>query len=107
MRHVDYDTKLDKLVMTSQTRMNFIVMTSRKSKYDIKWFKYVQFEFLEPLDSALPAGLLASPALVQLLQGTAYIPSVNVGFTNVLLYSRTIVGTLDGVNVVSLPTGVV
>ncbi|KAK0135626.1 hypothetical protein N1851_028532 [Merluccius polli] len=31
----------------------------------------------EPLDSGLPAGLLASPALVPVVRGTAYIPIVN------------------------------
>lgn len=60
----------------------------------------------EPLDSGLPAGLLASPALVRVEGGTAYIPVVNVGTTDVLLYPRTIVGTLDEVRVVSLPAGV-
>ena len=60
----------------------------------------------EPLDSGLPAGLLASPALVQVKRGTAYIPIVNVGSTEALLYPRTVVGGLNEVTVVSLPTGV-
>lgn len=60
----------------------------------------------EPLERGLPAGLLASPALVQVVRGTAYIPIVNVGDNDVLLYPRTLVGTLDNVNVVSLPAGV-
>ncbi|XP_054872643.1 uncharacterized protein LOC129350363 [Amphiprion ocellaris] len=60
----------------------------------------------EPLDSGLPAGLLASPALVRVIGATAYIPVVNVGFTDVLLYPRTIVGTLEEVHIVSLPAGV-
>lgn len=60
----------------------------------------------EPLDSGLPAGLLASPSLVRVIGGTAYIPIVNVGSTNVSLYPRTIVGTLSEVSVVSLPKGV-
>ncbi|KAI3361878.1 hypothetical protein L3Q82_002197 [Scortum barcoo] len=60
----------------------------------------------EPLDSGLPAGLLASPALVRVNRGTAYIPIVNVGSTDVVLYPRTVVGTLNIVNVVSLPSGV-
>lgn len=60
----------------------------------------------EPLDSGLPAGLLASPALVRVERGTAYIPVVNVGSTDALLYPRTIVGTLTEVSVVSLPAGV-
>ncbi|KAJ8014292.1 hypothetical protein DPEC_G00038740 [Dallia pectoralis] len=60
----------------------------------------------EPLSSGLPAGLLASPALVRVVRGTAYIPVVNVGTIDVLLYPRTVVGTLNKVCVVSLPTGV-
>lgn len=60
----------------------------------------------EPLEAGLPAGLLASPALVQVSGGTAYIPIVNVGLSDVLLYPRTVVGTLDTVNVVSFPRGV-
>ena len=60
----------------------------------------------EPPASGLPAGLLASPALVQVIRGTAYIPVTNVGSTDVVLYARTVVGTLDAVNVVSLPPGV-
>lgn len=61
----------------------------------------------EPLDRGLPAGLLASPALVRLVRGTTYVPVVNVGTTDVLLSPRTIVGRLDKVCVVSLPAGVV
>ena len=60
----------------------------------------------EPSESGLPAGLLASPALVQVVQGTAYIPIVNVGSTGVLLYPRTAIGTLDEVRLVSMPTGI-
>lgn len=60
----------------------------------------------EPLDTGLPAGLLASPALVRVERGTAYIPIVNVGFTDVLLYPRTVVGSLDVVSIVSMPAGV-
>lgn len=60
----------------------------------------------EPSDVGLPAGLLASPALVRVIRGTAYIPVTNVGCNDVMLYPRTIVGTLDFVNVVSLPSGV-
>lgn len=60
----------------------------------------------EPSETGLPAGLLASLALVRVVRGTAYIPIVNVGSTSVLLYSRTVVGTLDEVRVVSLPAGV-
>lgn len=60
----------------------------------------------EPSESGLPAGLLASPALVQVVRGTAYIPMVNVGSISVLLYPRTVVGSLEEVRVVSLPAGV-
>ena len=60
----------------------------------------------EPPDSGLPAGLLASPSLVGVIRGTAYIPIVNVGSSEVLLYPRTVVGTLEHVNIVSLPAGV-
>ncbi len=60
----------------------------------------------EPLDWGLPAGLLASPALVPVERGTAYIPVVNVGISDVLLYPRTEIGALREVSVVSLPSGV-
>lgn len=60
----------------------------------------------EPLNAGLPAGLLASPSLVRVIRGTAYIPVINVGCNDVMLYPRTVVGTLDFVNVVSLPAGV-
>lgn len=60
----------------------------------------------EPPESGLPAGLLASPCLIQMVRGTAYIPVVNVGATEILLYPRTSLGTLSRAQVVSLPTGV-
>lgn len=60
----------------------------------------------EPSDSGLPGGLLVSPALVRVVRGTVYVPILNVGSTDVVLYPRTAVGTLDHVNVVSLPPGV-
>ncbi|XP_029941466.1 uncharacterized protein LOC115383427 [Salarias fasciatus] len=60
----------------------------------------------EPLESGLPAGLLASPSLVRVVRGTAYVPIVNVGSSAVLLYPRTVVGTLHEVRVVSLPVGI-
>lgn len=60
----------------------------------------------EPLGSGLPAGLLASPSLARVNRGTAYISVVNVGSTEVLLYPHTNIGTLDQVNVMSLPAGV-
>lgn len=60
----------------------------------------------EPLSAGLPAGLLASPALVQLTRGTVYIPIVNVGVNDVVLYPRTVLGMLSHAHVVSLPAGV-
>lgn len=60
----------------------------------------------EPPQSGLPAGLFASPCLVQAVRGTVYIPVVNVGTTEVLLYPRTRLGALSYAQVVSLPTGV-
>ncbi len=57
----------------------------------------------EPLDSGLPAGLLASPSLVPVDRGTAYVPVVNVGTVDVVLYARTVIGTVNQVYVVSLP----
>lgn len=42
----------------------------------------------EPPDSGLPAGLLATPAIVQVRRGTVYVPVVNVSFTEVVLYPR-------------------
>ncbi len=59
----------------------------------------------EPLESGLPAGLLASPALVPVTRGTVYIPVVNVGISDAVLYSNTLLGSLHGVYVVSLPPG--
>jgi len=60
----------------------------------------------EPMSVGLPAVLLASPALVQMTRGTVYIPIVNVGVNDVVLYPRTVIGTLSHAHVVSLPTGV-
>ncbi|KAL7870478.1 hypothetical protein SRHO_G00079750 [Serrasalmus rhombeus] len=57
----------------------------------------------EPPDTGLPAGLLASPALVTVIRGTGYIPVVNVGVNDVLLYPRTNLGILSSVCVVNLP----
>ncbi|XP_028309745.1 uncharacterized protein LOC114467552 isoform X1 [Gouania willdenowi] len=65
-----------------------------------------QNALFEPTESGLPAGLLASPSLIQVIRGTAYIPVVNVGTTEVLLYPRTSFGTLSRAQVVSLPAGV-
>lgn len=61
----------------------------------------------EPIDSGLPEGLLVSPALVQVTQGTVYIPVVNVGTRDVVLYPRTRLGRIDAASVVSLPKDVV
>lgn len=60
----------------------------------------------EPPESGLPAGLLASPALVQVSRGTVSVPVVNVGTTDVVLHPRTHLDTLTSVYVVSLPSGV-
>lgn len=59
----------------------------------------------EPSESGLPAGLLASPCLVQVIQGTAYIPVVNVGTTDVLLPPRTGLGAPSSAQVVTLTNG--
>lgn len=60
----------------------------------------------EPLDRGLPAGLLASSALVQVEGGTVYIPVTNIGTSDVLLYPRTEIGTLCEVSVVSFPSSI-
>lgn len=60
----------------------------------------------EPPTSGLPAGLLASPSLVRVIRGTVYLPVVNVGTVDVMLYASTVLGTLNSVCVVSLPAGV-
>ncbi|XP_060780518.1 uncharacterized protein LOC132888512 [Neoarius graeffei] len=65
-----------------------------------------QTTLFEPLESGLPAGLLASPCLVQVHQGTAFVPVVNVGVTNVLLCPRANLGSLTSAEIVSLPAGV-
>uniref|UniRef100_A0A3B3IF94 Gypsy retrotransposon integrase-like protein 1 n=1 Tax=Oryzias latipes TaxID=8090 RepID=A0A3B3IF94_ORYLA len=57
----------------------------------------------EPCSSGLPAGLLATPSLVRVERGTAYIPIINVGSTAVRLHPRTLVGTVAPAGVVSLP----
>lgn len=60
----------------------------------------------EPPESGLPAGLLASPSLVQVNRGIVSVPVVNVGTTDIVLYPRTHLGTLTSFYVVSLPSGV-
>ncbi len=60
----------------------------------------------EPLESGFPAGLLASPALIRVTRGTAYVPIVNVGTTDALLFPRRAIGTLTSLYDVSPPPGV-
>uniref|UniRef100_A0A3B1JWV6 Gypsy retrotransposon integrase-like protein 1 n=1 Tax=Astyanax mexicanus TaxID=7994 RepID=A0A3B1JWV6_ASTMX len=62
--------------------------------------------FFEPLEVGLPAGLLASPCLVQVNRGTVYVPIVNVGIAEVFLHPHTHLGSLSMVQVISLPTGI-
>lgn len=61
----------------------------------------------EPVDRGLPAGLLLSPALVRVTSGTVYIPVVNVGTADSVLYPRTQLGQVDMASVVSLPNNIV
>ena len=61
----------------------------------------------EPLSSGLPAGLLASPALVHMVKGTVYIPIVNVGTQEVVLYPRTVLGTVSEAYLVNSPDNLV
>lgn len=79
--------------------MQFVVSTCPEQFYG-------QDVLFKPPQSGLPAGLLASPCLVQAVRGTVYIPVVNVGTTEVLLHPRTSLGALSCAQVVSLPTGV-
>lgn len=60
----------------------------------------------ELLDSGLPNGLLASPALVKVVSGTAFIPVTNVGTTEVILPPRIQIGTLCQVDIVSQPESI-
>ncbi|XP_059360625.1 uncharacterized protein LOC132098573 [Carassius carassius] len=59
----------------------------------------------EPLETGLPAGLLASPSLVQVNGGTVLVPIVNVGTIDVVLYPTTVIGKLGEVHLVGLPSG--
>lgn len=59
----------------------------------------------EPTETGLPAGLLASPSLVQVRGGTVSVPVINVGTADVVLYPTTVVGTLREVYLVGLPNG--
>lgn len=60
----------------------------------------------EPPDTGLPAGLLASLALVRVNHGTSYIPVVNVSTSDALLYPCTNLGTVSCVQVISVPARV-
>ena len=51
-----------------------------------------QSVLFEPPETGLPAGLLASPCLLQVERGTVYVPVVSVGMTAALLYARTSLG---------------
>lgn len=61
---------------------------------------------LEPASGSLPSGLLVSPALVRVEQGTAFIPVVNVGFTRATLYPCRLLGLLVHATVEGLPVGI-
>lgn len=55
-------------------------------RYDRQTGKQTQTIVLfEPLEQGLSAELLASPVLVRVKGGIAYMPVVNVGFSDVLL----------------------
>ncbi len=60
----------------------------------------------EPTKSGLPEGLLASPALVRVTGGSVYVPVVNIGTSDVLLFPSWVLGSLVRVHVISLPAGV-
>ena len=57
----------------------------------------------EPPESGLPAGLLVSTCLIQVVWGKVYVPVVNVGMTEDLLYPRTLLGFLNAAQDVTLP----
>lgn len=59
----------------------------------------------EPPETGLPAGLLAPSSFVQVTRGTVYVPVVNVGSIDVVLYPTTVIGTLREVYLVDLPVG--
>ena len=61
----------------------------------------------EPSSSGLPAGLLASPALVHMVKGTVYIPIVNVGTQCVVLYPNTILGNVSEAHFANSPDNLV
>lgn len=57
----------------------------------------------EPLEMGLPSGLLVSPLLIRVDRGTAYVPVVNIGTLDALLYPRSLLGTFNNALIVSLP----
>lgn len=59
----------------------------------------------EPLETGLPAGLLASPSLVRVKGGTVSVPVINVGVLDAVLYPTTILGRLWEVCLVDSPVG--
>lgn len=59
----------------------------------------------EPLSNGLPACLLASPAMIRVNRDIAYFPIVNIRVQDVVLYPRTILGTLSHASLISLPPG--
>uniref|UniRef100_A0A8C5BVU7 Gypsy retrotransposon integrase-like protein 1 n=1 Tax=Gadus morhua TaxID=8049 RepID=A0A8C5BVU7_GADMO len=63
-----------------------------------RWFK-PQAQSLKPCNGAIRP-------VVQVTRGTVYVPVVNVGTTDVLLYPRVGLGALSSAQVVSLPAGV-
>lgn len=70
--------------------------------------QYSGFSVLfEKVDSGLPRGLMASPALLTVCQSTVYIPVVNVGAIDVILYWCTRLCWVSNASIASLPKGVV
>lgn len=59
----------------------------------------------EPLETGLPAGLFASPSLMQVNGGTVLVHVVNVGTVDVVLYPTTVIGKFREVYLVGLPIG--
>lgn len=57
----------------------------------------------EPLESGLPNGLLASPALVNVTNGVVVIPITNVGGTDAVLPPRIQIGTLCQAEILNFP----
>lgn len=80
--------------------MKFVPTTCRKAPS-----AHTGTVLFEPLDVGLPHGLLSSPALVQVVSGTAFIPVTNVGLTEAILPPRSQLGTLCQVEIVSQSDG--